>query len=125
MRLKCAEQCQLLKAQWDGYSDGLCRACTPMLPPIAASLGTPFSRIITIAISIYRVIGMVMIAFVRGSHVRQTSDGCYLNPPGGHLGKPKAPAEEHHTGSLLLLLRFLRSLRVVRLEVHSVLRLWG
>jgi hypothetical protein len=84
MRLKCAEQCQLLKAQWDGYSDGLCRACTPMLPPIAASLGTPFSRIITIAISIYRVIGMVMIAFVRGSHVRQTSDGCYLNPPGGY-----------------------------------------
>src|ERR687889_1774145 len=64
MRLKCAEQCQLLKAQWDGYSDGLCRACTPMLPPIAASLGTPFSRIITIPISIYRVIGMVMIAFV-------------------------------------------------------------
>jgi hypothetical protein len=52
MRLKCAEQCQLLKAQWDGYSDGLCRACTPMLPPIAASLGTPFSRIITIPISI-------------------------------------------------------------------------
>src|SRR5919107_971885 len=64
MRLKCAEQCQLLKAQWDGYSDALCRACTPMLPPIAASLGTPFSRIITIPISIYRVIGMVMIAFV-------------------------------------------------------------
>src|SRR5919112_2688546 len=35
-----------------------------MLPPIAPSRGTPFSRIITIAISIYRVIGMVMIAFV-------------------------------------------------------------
>ena len=32
MRLKCAEQCQLLKAQWDGYSDGLCRACTPHAP---------------------------------------------------------------------------------------------
>jgi hypothetical protein len=96
-----------------------------MLPPIAASLGTPFSPIITIPISIYRVIGMVMIAFVGGSHVRQIWEGRHLNPPGGHLGKPKAPAEEHHTGSLLLLLRFLRSLRVVRLEVHSVLRLWG
>ena len=84
MRLKCAEQCQLLKAQWDGYSDELCRACTPMLPPIAPSLGTPYSCIITIAISIYRVIGMVMIAFVGGSHVQQTSDGCYLNPPGGY-----------------------------------------
>src|SRR5919112_417932 len=35
-----------------------------MLPPIAPSRGTPFSPIITIAISIYRVIGLVMIAFV-------------------------------------------------------------
>ena len=89
-----------------------------MLPPIAPSLGTPFSPIITIPISIYRVIGMVMIAFVGGSHVRQTSDGCYLNPPGGHLGKPKAPVEEHHTGSLLLLLRFLRGC-MRRLCVHT------
>ena len=36
----------------------------PMLPPITDLAGPPFSRIITIPISIYRVIGMVMIGFV-------------------------------------------------------------
>jgi hypothetical protein len=51
---------------------------------------------------------MVMIA-LWGSHVRQIWGGRHLNPLGGHLGKPEAPVEERHTGSLLLLLRFLRS----------------
>jgi hypothetical protein len=69
-------------------------------PPSSASSPLPHP---------YRVIGMVMIAFVGGSHVRQTWDGCHLDPPGGHLGKPEAPVEERHTGSFLLLLRFLRS----------------
>jgi hypothetical protein len=109
MRLKCAEQCQLLKAQWDGYSDGLCRACTPMLPPIAASLGTPFSRIITIAISIYRVIGMVMIAFVGVATFDKPRTGATSILQAVILSKLGAPVEERHTGSLLLLLRFLRS----------------
>ena len=36
-------------------------------------------------------------------------EGCDLTPLGGQLGKPEAPVEERHTGSLLLLLRFLRS----------------
>ena len=115
MRLKCAEQCQLLKAQWDGYSDGLCRACTPMLPPIAASLGTPFSRISTIPISIYRVIGMVMIAFVGVATFDKPRTGATSILQAVILSKLGAPAEERHTGSLLLLLRRLRSLRVVRL----------
>jgi hypothetical protein len=52
---------------------------------------------------------MVMIAFVGGSHVRQIWEGRHLDPPDGHLGKPEAPVEERHTGSFLLLLRFLRS----------------
>jgi hypothetical protein len=30
--MRCVEQCWLLKAQWDGYSDGLCRACAPHAP---------------------------------------------------------------------------------------------
>jgi hypothetical protein len=79
-----------------------------MLPPIAPSLGTPFSPIITIPTSIYsdwsgddRSCG--------GSHVRQIWEGRHLNPLGGQLGKPEAPVEERHTGSFLLLLRFLRS----------------
>ena len=50
----------LLKAEPDGYSDGLCRACCPLLPANCTSLRTPFFGI-TIPISIYRVIGMVMI----------------------------------------------------------------
>jgi hypothetical protein len=63
----------------------------------------------------------VMIAFVGGSHVRQTWDGCHLNPLGGHLGKLEAPVEERHTGSLLLLLRFLRSC-MRPLGVHTCTR---
>src|ERR671913_440580 len=69
-------------------------------PPSSASSPFPYP---------YRVIGMVMIVFVGCSHVRQTWDGCHLDPPGGHLGKPEAPVEQSHTGSFLLLLRFLRS----------------
>jgi hypothetical protein len=54
----------LLKAKPDGYSDGLCRLCAPHAPAHCTSLGTPSFCIITIPISIYRVIGMVTIAFV-------------------------------------------------------------
>ena len=42
----------LLKAEPDGYSDGLCRACAPHAPAHCTSLGTPFFGIITIPISI-------------------------------------------------------------------------
>src|SRR5215213_11458861 len=52
--MRCAEQGRHLKAEWNGYSDGLCRACAPYAPAHLTSLGTPFSRIITIPISIYR-----------------------------------------------------------------------
>jgi hypothetical protein len=98
----------LLKAEPDGYSDGLCCACALHAPPIAPSLGTPFFGIITIPISIYRG-GDGDDRFCGASHVRQIWDGRHLNPPGRHLGKPEALVEERHTGSLLLLLRFLRS----------------
>jgi hypothetical protein len=30
--LRCVEQCRLLKAERDGYSDGLRRACAPHVP---------------------------------------------------------------------------------------------
>jgi hypothetical protein len=42
----------LLKAEPDGYSDALCRTYAPHVPAHCTSLGTPFSRIITIPISI-------------------------------------------------------------------------
>ena len=61
---------------------------------------------------------MVMIAFVGGSHVRQIWEGCPLDPPGDHLGKPEAPVEERHTGSFLRFIRFLRSC-LGRLCVHT------
>src|SRR5919107_591574 len=89
----------------------------PMFPPIASCLGTPFFCIITIPISI-KSDWDGDDSFCEGSHVRQTWDGCHLDPPGGHLGKPEAPVEERHPGSFLLLLRFLRSC-VRRLDVHT------
>src|SRR5918994_2126133 len=82
----------------------LCSPCSRLL----RSLGTPSSASSPFPYP-YRVIGMVMTAFVGGSHVRQIWDGCHLDPPELRLGKPEAPVEERHTGSLLLLLRFLRS----------------
>jgi hypothetical protein len=98
----------LLKAEPDGYSDGLCRACAPHAPAHRTVSRDPFSRIITIAISIQSDWDGDDI-FCGASHVRQTWDGCHLDPPERRLGKPEAPVEERHTGSLLLLLRFLRS----------------
>jgi hypothetical protein len=76
--------------------------------PIAPPLGTPFSRIITITISIYSDWDGDD-SFCGGSHVRQTWDGCHLDPPERRLGKPQAPVEERHTGSFLRFIRFLRS----------------
>jgi hypothetical protein len=92
-----------------------------MLPPIAPSLGTPSSASSPLPYP-YRVIGMVMIAFVGVPHVRQTWDGCHLDPPERHLSKPEAPVEERQTEVLLRLIRFLRNC-VRRLYMHSVLRL--
>jgi hypothetical protein len=40
-RMKCVEQCRLLKAEWDGYSDGLCRACAPHAAGSSHDLSTP------------------------------------------------------------------------------------
>ena len=81
----------------------------PMLPPIAASLWTPFFGIITIPISIYRG-GDGDDSFCGASHVRQIWDGHHLDPPERRLGEPEAPRyEERHAVSLLRFLRFLRS----------------
>jgi hypothetical protein len=88
----------------------------PMLPPIAYSSGPP-SHVSSPFPYPYRVIGMVMIGFW-GSHVRQIWDGRHLDPPERHLSKPEAPVEDRHTGSFLLLLRFLRSC-TRRLRVHA------
>jgi hypothetical protein len=30
--MRYAEKCRLLKAEWDDYSDGLCRTCAPIAP---------------------------------------------------------------------------------------------
>jgi hypothetical protein len=48
-RMRSVEQCWLLKAKRDGYSEGLCRACAPHAPAYCTSLGTPIFGIITIA----------------------------------------------------------------------------
>jgi hypothetical protein len=54
----------LLKAEPDGYSDGLCRPCTPYAPgPSRRLSGAPSSASSPLPYP-YGVIGMVMIAFV-------------------------------------------------------------
>src|SRR5918995_7286453 len=80
----------------------------PTFPPIAASRGSPFFGIITIPISIQSNRDGDD-SFCGGSHVRQTWEGRHLDPPERRLDKPEAPVEERHTGSFLILLRFLRS----------------
>ena len=98
----------LLKTEPDGYSDGLCRPCAPHAPgpshhlsgpPSSASLPLPYP---------YRVIGMV-IAFVGLATFDKPRTGATSILQALIFGKPEAPVEQRHTGSLLLLLRFLRS----------------
>src|SRR5215212_196850 len=40
-RMKCVEQCWCLKAERDGYSDGLRRACAPYAPSPSHHLSSP------------------------------------------------------------------------------------
>jgi hypothetical protein len=40
-RMRCVEQGRLLKAERDGYSDGLCRACAPHAPGSSHALSSP------------------------------------------------------------------------------------
>ena len=61
---------------------------------------------------------MVMIAFVGVATFDKSGTGATSILQSGHLGKPEAPVEERHTGSFLLLLRFLRSC-MRRLWVHT------
>jgi hypothetical protein len=81
----------------------LCSPCSRLSrrlsgPPTSASSPFPYP---------YIEVAMVMI-LLWGSHVQQIWEGRHLDPPGGHLDKPEEPVEERHTGSFLLLLRFLR-----------------
>jgi hypothetical protein len=70
-RTRGAEQCWHLMTEQDGYSDGLCRVRAPHASAHCTSLGSPFFVIITIPISKYRVIGMMMTGFVGVSLKRQ------------------------------------------------------
>jgi hypothetical protein len=40
--MRYGEKCRLLKAEWDGYSDGLCGPCAPFAP--GPSHGFSFRR---------------------------------------------------------------------------------
>jgi len=98
----------LLKAEPDGYSDGLCRACTPYAPAHRALSGPP-SHVSSPFPYPYRVSGMVMIALVGVATFDKPGKGATSILQAVIFSKPEAPVEEHHTGSFLLLLRFLRS----------------
>src|SRR5919112_6084674 len=79
-----------------------------LLPPITPSLGTPSSASSPFPY-LYRVIGMVMMAFVGVATFDKSGTGATSILQAVIFSKPEAPAEERHTGSILLLLRFLRS----------------
>ena len=62
LQLDAAGAClfsNLLKAEPDGYSDGLCRACAPHAPAHRTSLGTPYSAS-SPSQSLYMDMGMVI-----------------------------------------------------------------
>jgi hypothetical protein len=61
---------------------------------------------------------MVMIAFVRVATFDKPGTGATSILQAVIFSKPEAPVEERHTGSFLLLLRFLRSC-LRRLCVHT------
>jgi hypothetical protein len=107
-RMRSVEQCWLLKAEWDGYSDGLCRTCTRYVPGPRALSGPPSSASSLFPYP-YRVMGMVMMAFVEVATFDKSGTGATSILQAVIFSKPEAPVEERHTGSLLLLLRFLRS----------------
>src|SRR5215204_1247100 len=64
VRMRGVEQRRLLKAQWDGYSDGLCRTYAHHAPAHRAVSRDPPSSASSPFPHPYRVIGMVMIGFV-------------------------------------------------------------
>jgi hypothetical protein len=80
----------------------------PMLPPIAHSSGPPSSASSPFQ-SLYMDMGMVMIALVGVVTFDKPGKGATSIHQAVIFSKPEAPVEERHTGSLLLLLRFLRS----------------
>ena len=61
---------------------------------------------------------MVMIAFVGVATFNKSGTGATSILQAVIFSKPEAPVEERHTGSFLLLLRFLRSC-IRRLGVHT------
>jgi hypothetical protein len=61
---------------------------------------------------------MVMIGFVGVATFDKSGTGATSILQAVIFSKPEAPVEERHTGSFLLLLRFLRS-RVGQLGVHT------
>src|ERR687894_2189252 len=79
-----------------------------MLQPIAHPSGPSSSASSPLPYP-YRVIGMVMIAFVGVATFDKPGTGATSIHQAVIFSKPEAPVEERHTGSLLLLLRFLRS----------------
>jgi hypothetical protein len=86
----------------------LSRLCSPCSRPLhiprdpLSSASSPFP-------CLYRVMGIVMIALVGVATFDKPGTGATSILQAVIFSKPEAPVEERHTGSLLLLLRFLRS----------------
>src|SRR5215212_2468810 len=85
----------------------LSRLCSPCSRPSRRLSGPP-SHVSSPFPYPYRVIGMV-IAFVGVATFNKSGTGATSILQAVIFSKPEAPVEERHTGSFLLLLRFLRS----------------
>src|SRR5919107_3336229 len=98
----------------------LCSSCSRPLRRLSgplSSASSPFPYP-------YRVIGMVMIAFVGETSFDKPGTGATSILQAVICSKPEAPVEERHTGSFLLLLRCLRSC-MRRLCAHTRLSACG
>jgi hypothetical protein len=107
----------LLKAEPDGYSDGLCRPCAPHAPAHRAVSRDPPSHVSSPFPYLYIEVAMVMIAFVGVATFDKPGTGATSIHQAVIFSKPEAPVEERNTASFLLLLRFLRTC-VSRLYMH-------
>jgi hypothetical protein len=71
-RMRSVEQCWLLKAEWDGYSDGLCRTCAPILSAhhsishLKIGCRHPFRK--PLQIIVMSVIGVISL-YLKGFHM--------------------------------------------------------
>jgi hypothetical protein len=67
--VRCAEQGRHLKAQWDGYSDGLCRLCAAHAPGSSHALSSPERVPHPFREPLHFIVISVIFLYLKGFHV--------------------------------------------------------